>query len=55
MHVDGKASRIGMRYPKEDVDYIFASKDAGYLDNSVGIITKEGPMVSHHITRCEGG
>ena len=44
-----------MRYEPEDVDYRIDSKDARYVANSVGIITKEGPMVSHHITICEGG
>ena len=44
-----------MRDAHEDVDYRIASKDAEYVANLVGIITKEGQMVSHHITICEGG
>ena len=44
-----------MRDAQEDVDYRIASKDVGDVANLVGIIVKEGPMVSHHITRCEGG
>ena len=44
-----------MRDAHEDIDSRIASKDAGDVANLVGIITKQGPMVSHHITRCKGG